>query len=1394
VEGKITRKLLRLFFKNSLGAVAIPSELLRAGGDQERVGLKKGKGQRLESPKWFPSHNSTHNRPQRLELNGWELFCQLPASDTSSPVNSEEDQMQDQMKGREFGTHTLGIARIGEILLVLLVGLVAVGTASAQVRNSTITGTVTDQSGAVVPRAMVTVTNQLTNEAVKTQSGAAGDYSIPYLPAGRYALSVDAPGFRTYRENDIEVATGVTVQVNVKLAVGATSQLVEVQASTAQLQTESSSVTGSIETQVIKNVPNINNDPLYYATLQAGVVPAPGLYNDENLGVGYEDRIGYSEIRVNGGEIGLDDIQLDGVPVQDSGWHSISVMPNRDALQEVTVAANDLSADLGGGQAIIQMVTKSGTNTFHGDAYYNLRNEILNANTFSNDLEGLPRQKYRVGEAGGSIGGPVIIPRLFTGKDKVFFFASFDRLWNTEPASGLLTVPTDLQRQGDYGETLINSNGTPAPAAIYNPFSVTALGNGVFERAPYPASTNCSSYGCGSIVTNPDQYGLKYLQAFPEPNHTPSDAYGDNNYYYSGTAPTTRNNFASRLDFHFGRNSFYLSGGIQDGTGSGVNAWGPKSPWLSLSQADVSDNDPYVAIGDIITLNSTTFIDLHAGYQRIASINSYPTNGGFTSADYAAYGMPAAEQSLIVIPGVAPSVYSLGYGAPYSQTLNNTQWNWKNEHQNNYDFNGSITKVIGRWTLKEGADQRIDQGNWRDTEWATPSLGAYSTECYCEQYYTENGNADGALNTAPQQSGTPYAQGAIGVMGYRLDPGSGVIPALSFKWFSLYTQNDWKATSRLTFNVGLRYEIQPGPTERHNREYSVDLYGENPFATGLVAANPQAGLGIFAFAGLSGNSRNLWNTEYSDFAPRVGAAFRLTDRTVLRGGYGRIYAPSNSGFNANGTVYGGGAWSGGSEATPYGLNYNGKPGGVGDTGNGRFEDQADSTLLLAPGPVQSPWLYGEENGNAGSDFFIRNMKNSYVDQWNVFVERRIGSWLASAGYVGSKGFRLPWRLYPLNGEFQIPQTTLQAWRSQWVSSNGQNDPSQVQVTNPMPALVGYATGPMGGTTISAMQSQEAYLGLLQQTVINDVGSSLYNSLEISLKHSYSSGLTAQFSYDYSHVTGISGGSLNQTYAESQAVSGNTASAGGFNYADLQSNKGILGFDVPHRFVGVVTYLTQWGSGQKYELGSPIARALAGGWQLGTVVTVQEGEPWGPSCSTGSNIGSIDGKCIETGQPLELPKSLQHWYGNNPAPVTLPDGHTFTPGSYSYLKWNPDAFTNQIVQFPNGNYSLDQYWYGNTPTYMTQLRLPAFQNVNLNITRQIPVTERYKFELLGEFTNFFNHPNFLPGAVSNGVSSITSTSSLPPGAAIGENGSSGFGSMSPDMLDPRQITLTARFTF
>lgn len=1277
------------------------------------------------------------------------------------------------MNVRKLLLHFGGMRRIAQIGFGIFLCCLTAGMALAQVRNSTITGSVTDQTGARIPRASVTITNQDTNSTVKALSDAAGDYSVPYLPQGRYTVSIDAPGFQTFRVNNVQVATSVAIRIDAKLAAGAVSQVVTVKASSAELQTENATVSTSIGTQIINNVPNITNNPLYYATLSAGVVESAVMDNEGNLGVGVTDRQVFSAIRINGGMLGTNDIQLDGVPVQGAAWHAAAVIPNRDALQEVTVTTNNLSADLGGGQGVISLVTKSGTNEFHGDLNYTLRNEMFNANGLANDIQGIPRGKFRVNDAGGSIGGPVIIPKLFNGRNRVFFFVAFDHLSHVQPANGFETVPTDLQRQGNFSQTMVSSaSGTPTPATIYNPFTAVAVpgtGDQVFQRQLY----------AGGIVTNPDPYGLLYLTAFPEPNHAPSDPFGDNNYYYSGSGTTNRNDLNARLDVRLGKNALYASGGLQNGTTSGINTWG-NGPWYNMSwPGDITDENPYAAIGDTITLSPTTFIDLHAGVTRVATTSAYPGGSSFDAAKYTAYGMPADVQAFIADYGVAPSTYNFGY----SCCLNNDMWARKNEHQTNYDFNGSITRVLGRWTLKEGADSRIYLGNWADKEWATPALTDYQ-ECYCEQYSNRSGTSAGSpYITEPQQNGFPGAQAAIGVLGWRLDPGTTTASALAAKMLAFYSQNDWKVTPKLVLNLGLRYEIQPGPTERHNHEYDIDLTAQNPYATGLTVANasPQAQMGAIAFSGQSGYSRHLWQTEWKDVSPRLGLAYQLTNSMVVRGGLGRIYEPSNTGFNANTLVYGGAAFSGGTASTPFGTTPDGVP-------VGRFEDPADTEIFPAPGAVQSPALYGNGNSASGVDYFLRKgYQNAYVDQWNVFLERRFKGWLASAGYVGSKGSHLGWRQFPLNGPFNIPATQLAAWRSAWIASNGSNDPAQVQVPNPLPAMVGVAPGPIGSATISTMQSQEAYLGFLGQTVYESAGSSKYNAMQLQLQHSYANGLTAQFSYVWSRSTGISGGQTSSTYAESQQ--GSLAPSGGVDYTNLRNNYGLLGFDIPRRFVGAVTYELPFGSGKRFELENRFARALASGWQVGTVINLQSGYPWGPSCG-----GSMNGRCIPTGQPLELPKSMQHWYSGTQS-VTLPDGRTVTPSEYTYLKWNPDAFTSQLVQFPNGAYGVDQYWNGTTPQYMGALRLPYFKNVNLNVSRAFKIRESVNLQVLAEATNAFNAQNFQPSAVNNANTFnpvIVADSSS--NAQIGQNSNNNAGTLAPTVMTPRQITFSARLNF
>lgn len=344
------------------------------------------------------------------------------------------------------------IKRYGAFCILLGICLI-LSPLSAQVKSSGIAGTVTDPSGAIVPNAAVTVTNENTAVSSETRTTDRGTYAVPYLSAGSYSLVVSVAGFETYRKTGIVLVSATTVRGDVSLAIGSTSATVTVQANALTLQTESATVQDRVDEKLIATLPNINGNPIYYASLDAGVVPGAGFYNSQALGVGFTDRQAMSQIRVNGGELGSNDVQLDGLSVQGAAWHETGVIPNPDSLQEVRVTANTFTAETGDAQAVISMSTKSGTNEFHGDLNYMLRNEAFNANGLYNNAHGIVRPKYRLLQGGGSIGGPVIIPKLYNGRGKLFFFASYLRLTHSSPVTFQTKVPTDLERQGNFSKT-----------------------------------------------------------------------------------------------------------------------------------------------------------------------------------------------------------------------------------------------------------------------------------------------------------------------------------------------------------------------------------------------------------------------------------------------------------------------------------------------------------------------------------------------------------------------------------------------------------------------------------------------------------------------------------------------------------------------------------------------------------------------------------------------------------------------------------------------------------------------------------------------------------------------------------------------------------------------------
>lgn len=1252
-------------------------------------------------------------------------------------------------------------------IAVALLLLAMAANCPAQIKSSAITGSVADQSGALVPNATVVVTNEDTNIDVTVKSTDVGQYTAPYLAAGRYRVRITADGFKAFVGTGITIGTSTTVRLDAVLTPGSVSTSIEVTSGAENLQTENAAVQSAVNADVIATIPNINNNPIYYATLQAGVVGLPKMYTSSVLGVGYNDRMSMSSVRINGGEVGSNDVQLDGLSVQGSAWHEATVMPDRDALQEVRVSANGFAADQGTGQGLISMTTKSGTNQFHGTLRFRTRNEDLNANSFSNKLRGIARPKYRLNEGGGSIGGPVIVPKVFNGKDKVFFFASYAQLSHADPVVYQGNVPTGLQRKGDLSQTMVpDISGNPTPVQIFDPFSAVPYqgSSTVFIRTPFP----------GNVVPTPNQYGLKLLQSYPLPNHPATDAFGTNNYMFTGSTPTTRKTLSTRLDLHpSAKNSIYMTGGLERGNSSQPNRWGGDSTFVNMAfPGQVVDDNPYAAIGDTLVLNPTTVLDVRYGVTRIYTNTSYPATTGF---DYSAYGMPSAVASLSPMYGTVPSESTMG--GSFS-ALNNDAWNRKMERQTNHALTGSLTKVVNRWTFKAGGEYRAYLGNWQDLNTATPQLSLSNNSGQLGGL--SGGNS--SLTTNPALNGAGFVSALTGVGGYSLTAGTGARPALTAKYVAIFSQNDWKATERLTINLGLRYEVQPGPTERYNHISGVDLSQSSPFTEGGTFVSPLGGLGRIAFPGTEGYSRNLWGTQWNNISPRVGFAYRWGLSTVVRGGYGRAYAPSNSGFNANGLIYGTGPYSPGSVSNPYGTSPNGVP-------IGTFADPQTTIIQPAPGATQAAALYGNNNGTMAVDLIPRKYKNTVLSSWNLFVERRLrGNWLVSVGYVGNHGSDEPWRTYPLTGTFTVPDSTLMPWRAAWFASSGLSDPAQVQVPNPIPALIGRASGSINGKTISTLNSQMPYLDLLGQTVLTNMSMSNYNALRLKAEHTYSNGLTAMFNYTWAKATGLAGGPYGSSYAESQAGTLGMAPAGGVDYRNRNNDRGLLNYDITNRFVAVLSYQLPFGKGGRAQLNNSVLRAIAGGWQLGSVVTLQGGQPWGPSCS-----GTVNSRCnTVAGQPAEVPAALQHWYDGKTS-VKLPDGRTVTPPAFTFLKWNPDRFSVPVVQLPNGKYATDQYQWGTLSMDVGGLRTPGFYNTNLTVTRQFQIRESVRMELMAEATNALNRANFDPNAVSGGVSAILAPNSATNSQA-GQNATASSGTLGTNFYEPRQISLSLRLQF
>ena len=1269
----------------------------------------------------------------------------------------------------------------GVVVLVLALG----GVSSAQIKSGVITGTVSDHAGAAVPGATVSVVNQETNVATTTTSDEAGNFTVPYLAPGNYSVNVEkaGSGFAKYVQTGVSVSTAQTVRVEVALQAGGVSEVVTVTSDAAALQASSATVQGLIDERTVQTVPNITHNPFAYATLQAGVVPR-GLFGNTqsttSFGVGIDGRRQASAVGINGGSAFSNDIVLDGVSIQGSAWNETAVLPNMDSLQEVRVITNNFTAEYGRAQGVVIFTTRSGSNDYHGSAFYRIRNEALNANGFTNNSTNVPRGPFRSNTFGGTVGGRII-------RDKAFFFVSYEGLRFSRAYDYLLTVPTEAERRGDFSNTLVAVGNRAVPILIYDPFSATRVGNS-FVRAQFPTFTDAQ----GLVRTSPipasrlDPHGLAILNSYPLPNRTPDDVFNRNNFFFRGTQEIKKNNINSRVDYRWRSHSFYGTYGFQKGNITTPRSWGDDNPYYSRKEFvgnEQPDDNPYFAFGDTVVLSPTLVLDLRFGVNRIKSDNEATV---FEDYDYNEFGIPAEIQAINILPGAPPQFAPAGTVSP----LNNGTSLHKRERQTNFDTNGSMTWTRGDWTHKFGGNYRVLLSNYIDPD---DSMQIRTGPEFTRRNVNADGTTTGLTTPDATHNGLSIASIALGAGVTGVTPGFAIRLALAQKYFALYSQNDWRLTQKLTLNLGLRWDVQPGPTERFNRISAIDLNQRNPFGT----------LGQIVFPGDSVTRRNLWPTDYKNFGPRLGAAWQATDTTVLRGGYGLTYVPSNTGFNDGPGFYGAGPFTASVPHSGFVNAYGQTPAGV---VIGRFNSLAVNPIVPPFGTnLEDPRLYG------GARRFPQDYKNGYVHQWNLFAERKLGAnWVASAGYIGSKGKRLQVVFVPLNSTQLVDPQLLSSWRDTYIASNGATNPANQQICNPFqtlqtcnPANPSAATGPLiafgsgviRNRTISRLDAALPYPHQGDNIHLS-VGTSDYHAMQLQVTRQYAAGLQLNAHYTWSKQLASSryNAQTNQGYSD-----GGEVNFFPYRRPDMfDLNRKITTNDMPHRLVASWVYDLPFGKdGRLWRTRHWAANALAGGWRFGGSFVAQSGFIF-PLSNGGTNaLNNLPDR--REGVPLEVPKELQRWYDGRTT-VTLPSGRQVTPCNGCFLKYNIDAFQGRVVRGPNGDEIADLFWYGNAAATYDELRSNPVWNANMSLEKSFRFGERYSLDLSAQATNVFNNVQFRPGINTSFGQTVTRafvranpTTTLRPGDLL-DNAANTFGTFRQNAYDGRQVELVAKFRF
>ncbi len=1032
--------------------------------------------------------------------------------------------------------------------------------ANAQTTFGSIVGNVTDPSGAGMGGTEVTLTNLGTNEKRSATTSDDGLYQFVNIEPGQYSVEVQKAGFKRVVRTPVTVQTQTTSKIDVALQVGDVSQVIEVTAQTPLLQPESSSLGQVIDERKTTELPLNGRNPLNLVALVPSVVPQGQSMSNPNG----QNPFGWGNYQIGGGMANQSMVWLDGSPVNGSYINITALIPTQDSLQEFKVATNNLPPEYGrfaGG--VVNFTTKSGTNDLHGTLWEYLRNKDLDANDFFSNKNGTPRGAFTQNQFGFNVGGPVIIPKIYHGRDKTFFFVDYEGFRLRQGASYTETVPTAQERSGNLSALAASQN-----VNIYDPLTTCGTGApGTAACAPGVAAGARSQFAGNVIPANRiNPTSLKLLNLYPLPN-APGNAQGVGNWISNASQGGNNNETVVHIDQNISDKQHLTAR---------YSYWGnlnlPTDPFhngVCQDRCTETFNTNNFVLGDTYAFNPTTIMEIRLSYQRF-SYNRIPESLGY---DLTTLGWPASLNSQAVFRDLPVPVIN---GFDTNNTFGSQGAGSVIIDRNDNDrAAGTLTKITGNHTFKLGAEFLRMTHNYVQTN--TPT-GIFN--------FNPDLTAANANNTAGSGLGL-----ATFLLGYP-SGGSANSPALiagEQLYPAVFVNDDWHVTPKLTVNIGLRWEHAGPWTERYNR-----LSFFNPGQPNQVLA--AAGINVPGNIDLVASDQDSYRSniipDWHQFAPRVGMAYQVKHNTVFHAGYGVFwlpndvawdYSPNNNPINSYSTPVLESVFTGVPACYPANCSSSSPT-----SGNGGYTISNPFPGGIIPPPGRNPNYAQVLLGTGFNDPQLNN-PYGYAQQWNADLQQQLGNgFLIDVAYGGSKGTHLPIESPQID---QLPDSYLSL-----------GNQLLTNVTNPFYPTVTASGSPLAQPTVQQGQLLRPYP---EYNGVNysgqGIGNSTYESLQVKAEKRFSGGNSILLAYTHSKL-------ISDTDTVTSWLEGG-GTGGVQDWNNLRGEKSLASFDTPDRMVVSYVLDVPVGRGRKY-LGhsNALVNAAIGGWGVEGVTTLQSGFP------------------------------------------------------------------------------------------------------------------------------------------------------------------------------------------